>query len=109
EGTEQGGEGSTEGSGQVSDAVYKDGTYTGVGSSAIGGKIEVSVTVSGGKVASVQVVSHNESKDIGAKALDALIGQAVSANGYQIDGISGATATTNGFAAAVQDALAQAQ
>ncbi len=109
DGAGQGGEGSTEGSGVVSDAVYKDGTYTGKGSSAIGGKIEVSVTVSGGKVASIQVLSHNESKDIGAKALDSLIGQAVSANGYQIDGISGATATSNGFAAAVQDALAQAQ
>lgn len=93
----------------ASDAVYKDGTYTGVGNSAIGGEIQVTVEVTGDKIASVTVNSHNETLDIGGKTLETLTEQAVAAHRAEIDGISGATRTAESFAAAVADALRKAQ
>lgn len=93
----------------ISDTTYKDGTYTGVGSSTIGGDIQVTVTVSGGKVANIQVDSHNETNTIGGMAFDTFIRQAVSGNTHEIDGVSGATETTKSFAQAVKAALDQAQ
>lgn len=93
----------------VSDEVYKDGVYTGVGNSVIGGDIKVSVTVSGGKVASIHVDSHNETASIGGTAFESLAQQAVASNSAQIDGLSGATETAKGFAAAVADALSKAK
>lgn len=93
----------------VSDTDYKDGTYTGTGSSTIGGDIQVTVTVSGGKVVNVQVDSHNETNTIGGMAFDTYTKQAVAGNTYEIDGVAGATETAKGFAAAVMAALEQAQ
>lgn len=93
----------------LSDAVYNDGTYTGVGSSTIGGDIQVTVTVSGGKVTNVRVDSHNETNTIGGMAFDTFTQQAVAGNTYEIDGVSGATETAKGFAEAVRRALEQAR
>lgn len=93
----------------ASNTVYKDGTYTGVGNSTIGGNIQVTVNVSGGKVSSVSVNSHNETPSIGGVAFETLSNQAVAANSHEVDNISGATETVKGFISAMQDALAKAQ
>lgn len=92
----------------VDDTVYNDGEYEGTGNGR-NGEMTVKVTVEGGKVAKVEVVSHNESGDIGGPALDKLIAQAVAGNTAAIDGASGATMTSDGFREAVAAALAQAK
>lgn len=91
----------------ASDTVYKDGSYTGTGKGR-GGDMEVTVTITDGKISDIVVNSHAESSDIGAPALDKLIQNAIAANSAEIDGASGATMTSDGFREAVAQALAQA-
>ena len=74
-----------------------------------GGDMEVTVTITGGKISDIVVNSHAESSDIGAPALDKLIQNAIAANSAEIDGASGATMTSDGFREAVAQALAKAQ
>lgn len=92
----------------ASDTVYKDGSYIGTGKGR-GGDMEVTVTITDGKISDIVVNSHAESSDIGAPALDKLIQNAIAANSAEIDGASGATMTSDGFREAVAQALAKAQ
>ena len=92
----------------ASDTVYKDGSYTGTGKGR-GGDMEVTVTITDGKISDIVVNSHAESSDIGAPALDKLIQNAIAATSAEIDGASGATMTSDGFREAVAQALAKAQ
>ncbi|MCR5087977.1 MAG: FAD-binding protein [Oscillospiraceae bacterium] len=92
----------------VDETVYNDGVYEGVGTGREG-EIKVAVTVTDGKISAVEVLSHNESADIGGPALPKLIDQAVAANSAAIDGASGASMTSEGFRQAVAAALALAK
>lgn len=87
------------------DGTYKDGTYTG---SAAGfrGNITVSVTISGGKIASISVVSapgNDEPYLSKAKTLIAKVLAKQSPNG--VDTVSGATYSSNGILNAIKNAL----
>ena len=88
--------------------VYNDGVYEGTGTGR-NGEIHVAVTVEGGRITGVEIVSHSESEDIGALALPKLVSQAIAANSAAIDGASGASMTTAGFKDAVAAALALAK
>lgn len=90
------------------DGTYKDGTYTG---SAAGfrGNITVSVTISGGKIASISVVSapgNDEPYLSKAKTLIAKVLAKQSPNG--VDTVSGATYSSNGILNAIKNALIKA-
>ena len=90
------------------DGTYKDGTYTG---SAAGfrGNITVSVTISGGKIASISVVSapgNDEPYLSTAKTLIAKVLAKQSPNG--VDTVSGATYSSNGILNAIKNALTKA-
>ena len=88
---------------------YADGTYEGAGQ-GYGGKITVSVTVEGGKIAKVDVVSSSETPTIGELALPVYAEDATKVDSLDdIDIASGASNTLRGFKAAVEDALAQAK
>ena len=67
----------------------------------------VEVTLNDGKIENVVVKSHNET-DTGIPAVELLPGQIVEAQSVAIDGISGATMTSNGIKAAVEAALKKA-
>ena len=89
-------------------ASYTDGTYE---ASAQGkaGDVPVTVTVSGGKITDVTVGDNSETEGIGTKAIEQLPSEIVEANGTDgVDGVSGATLTSNAILTAVSDALAQA-
>lgn len=84
----------------------KDGTYYGVGK-GYAGNVKVKVTVSGGKISDISVVSHNETSgyyENGAKVIDKII----SSQSTNVDTISGATFTSNAIRVAVADALKNA-
>ncbi len=87
-------------------AVYKAGTYTGEGKGH-GGTIVLSVTVSEKAIESIEVVENPES-DFSLKPMNALIKKAIEANSGAIDGISGASETSEGMITAIQAALAKA-
>lgn len=108
-----GSSGTTGGSGSVSIAVSEtpqemaDGTYTGSGQ-GFGGVTTVSVTISGGKIASVEVTEHHDTPEYFSRA-SVLCGQIVSNNGVSgLDAVSGATFSSRGILEAASNAIAKA-
>ena len=87
--------------------AYQDGTYVGSGK-GINGKFEVTVTISGGKIVDVAVGDNQETAGIGTNAIDQVPGRIVSAQSAQVDGVAGATVTSDAIKEAVADALSQA-
>ena len=88
---------------------YADDTYEGTGK-GIGGDVPVTVTVEGGKIASVEVGDNSETQGIGSNAIEQLPELIVEAGGTEgVDGVSGATITSNAIFAAVEEALEQAR
>ena len=86
-------------------SVTKTGTGTGKG---FGGDIVATLTVeSDGTVSDCKLEGASETESIGGAALEELAKQVVAANGAEIDGVSGATLTTNGVKDAVTAALAE--
>ena len=93
----------------VSDAAYNDGEYAAEGK-GIGGKVPVTVTVKGGKIATVTVGDNSETQGIGSKAIEQLPDAIVKANGTEgVDAVSGATVTSKAIFTAVDEALEQAK
>ena len=92
----------------VSDTIYKDGEYSGVGNSPIGGDISVKVTITNGKIASVDY-THNETSTIGGVCLPILAEEVVARNSSEVDVIPAATYTCVAFSEAVEEALTKAR
>lgn len=92
---------------------YKDGTYTGSKSDAFYGYIQVQVTVSGGKMNDVVFLQYpndqGNSVEINDYAMPILKQQAISAQSSRVDGVSGATDTSQAFVQSLSDALSQAK
>ena len=87
---------------------YNDGEYFAEGK-GIGGDVPVTVTVKGGKIASVEVGENSETQGIGSKAIEQLPDAIVEANGTEgVDAVSGATVTSKAIFTAVEDCLEQA-
>lgn len=73
----------------------------------IHGPVVVRVTSSDGQtIDQVEVLDHHETPSIGTRAIDALPTAFVEANSTEVDGVSGATVTSNALKQAVQQALA---
>ena len=87
---------------------YADGEYTASGK-GIGGDVPVTVTVKDGAIESVEVGDNSETQGIGSNAIEQLPDLIVEANGTDgVDGVSGATVTSNAIFTAVDDCLEQA-
>ncbi|MDY3052863.1 MAG: FMN-binding protein [Ndongobacter sp.] len=94
-----------------SGASYRAGTYEGSG---VGynqqEKIRLSVTVAeDGSLYEIKILEQNETPEIGGKALDTLIEEVLRTNSPQVDAVSNATRTTEGFREALNEALEQAK
>jgi uncharacterized protein with FMN-binding domain len=91
---------------------YKDGTYTGSVADAFYGNVQVQVTVSGGNITDVQFLQYpsdrSTSRFINSQAMPLLTQEAIQAQSAQVDGVSGATATSGAFIQSLQSALSQA-
>jgi uncharacterized protein with FMN-binding domain len=87
--------------------VYKDGTYEGVGEGMH--EIKVSVEVTGGKIAKVEITKHEETEDIAKPALDQIPEAIVAKNSPNVDVISGSTLASEGIINAVKNALEAAK
>ena len=72
------------------------------------GNINVDVTVEDGKIADVTVTGHTETDNIGTVAVAQMPGRIVEAQSVAVDGLSGATFTSNGIKKAVENALTEA-
>lgn len=92
---------------------YKDGTYTGGTYSSDYGDVQVSLTVSGGKIASVSLPTLTEydqhSREIDGYAVPLLKWQTLQAQSATIDGVSGATYTSSSYMRSLQSAIDKAK
>lgn len=86
------------------DGSYTPGTYTGTSSGHDAG-ISVTVTVDASSIIDVEVEVSNETPTIGAVQGDALKAQILEAQSADIDGVSGATETSQGVIRALTAAL----
>ena len=91
-------------------SMYNDGTYTGTGT----GKscdITVTLTIADDQITVDEITDPGETAGIGgaeAIADGTFKSQIEEAQSAEIEGVAGATLTSNGVKAAVEDALAQA-
>ncbi|GHU50946.1 hypothetical protein FACS1894200_10740 [Spirochaetia bacterium] len=94
--------------GTLSSAQYCDGDYEG---SADGyrDRIEVWLQIYHGSVCDVEILYDNEDATIGGFAMEELLGQVLDTNSSDIDVIAGATVSSQGFLAAVNEALDKAK
>lgn len=67
--------------------------------------ITVRVTVINGDIKDIEVMQQSESKDVGGKAIPQLREEMLRGNTFEVDAVSGASATSKGFKNAVKDAL----
>lgn len=100
------------GGSSAASGAYADGSYTGAVVSTAKGDVQVSVTVSGGRITDVVALRYPDDNDrsvsISKSAIPKLISEAVDAQGAEIQLVSGATETSTGFVGSLQDALNQA-
>ena len=87
--------------------AYTPGTYTGHGKGRAG-NIAVTVTVTGDRIESITVGKNGETAGVKDLAFVGLRDEILANQSLGVDSVSGATMTSNGFIAAVTDALTQA-
>jgi uncharacterized protein with FMN-binding domain len=93
-------------------ASYKDGTYTGPQVDVYYGLVEVQATIQNGKLTDVQFLEYpsdrRTSVEINTIAMPYLQQEALQAQNANVDIVSGATLTSQGFQLSLQTALSSA-
>ena len=88
------------------DVVLKDGKYHGEGMGN-NGNMELEVTIKEGKITDIEFIKFIDDKEFFDIETDGqqMISKVIEAQSYDVDGISGATYSSNGFLDVVKDAL----
>ena len=92
--------------GAAAAAHYKRGTYEGSGRGKFS-DVVLSVKIRRGKITAIDVVSQNETPNYWKRAV-AVIDRIIESNNTAVDGVTGATKSSNAIKAAVDNALKQA-
>lgn len=92
---------------------YKNGTYVGSAADAYFGNVQVQVSISGGKISDVQFLQYPSDRSTSLRisnyAMPVLKQEAIQAQNYNVDIVSGATQTSMAFQQSLASALAQAK
>lgn len=88
-------------------AAENGGVFTGK-AAGFHGDIVVEITVDGDTITDLQVTEHSETENIGEAALPILAEQALKNQTINVDTVAGATVTSDGFRAALEDAVKSA-
>lgn len=91
--------------GAMAQAIPADGVYEG-SANGLGGELKVAVTVAGGKITEVKVGDHKETPGISDPAIEQVPAAIVEAQSTEVDGVAGATVTSDAIKTAVAAALA---
>lgn len=87
-------------------------TFTGASAPTRWGDVQVQITVSGGRITQAQAVQYPQGngrdQEINSYALPVLAQEVTTAQSAQIDAVSGATVTSDGYIQSLQSALDQA-
>ncbi len=93
--------------------AYADGIYQGSAYSNPYGEVQVSVTISGGKITTVNfdqlTADESESEEINSHAAPLLKEETLTTQSATIDGVSGASYTSASYVRSVQSALDKAK
>lgn len=112
--TASSGSGSNNSSGSSAQTAgkYKDGNYTGKSYNAYWGNVQVSVSITNGKISNVKFLqypnTHSTSVYINQQVMPYLKQEAIKAQSSNVQLISGATFTSQAFQQSLQSALSQA-
>ena len=91
---------------------YKNGNYTGSIANAYYGNVQVQVAIQGQKLSSITFLqypnSHPTSVSINMRAMPILQQEAIQAQSAQVNGVSGASLTSQAFIQSLNNALTQA-
>ncbi|MGE5541119.1 MAG: FMN-binding protein [Bacillota bacterium] len=92
---------------------YVDGVYTGNAADAYYGYVQVRATISGGKLTNIAFLQYPNDRQtsvyISQQALPMLRTEAIEAQSANVDGVSGASDTSQAFVESLGSALAQAK
>ncbi|WP_111768708.1 FMN-binding protein [Nakamurella deserti] len=87
-------------------------TYTGATASTRWGDVQVAVTVTDGRITAVDVPvfpnGNGKDRQINARALPVLVQETITAQSADVDMVTGATVTSDGYLQSLQSALDQA-
>jgi uncharacterized protein with FMN-binding domain len=93
--------------------LYADGSYTGNSADAYYGTVQVLVVVRNGKMTDVQFLQHPDnqqnSRYINGQAMPLLTQEAISVQSAAVNGVSGATFTSQAFQESLASALVLAK
>ncbi len=96
--------GSEETEAPEAEGAYTDGEYTGSGV-GMHSNIEVSVTVEGGKITQIDILSQEETPGLSDPAFEQIPEAIIEAQSTDVDVVTGATMTSQGIIEAVASAL----
>ncbi len=92
---------------------YADGSYTGSPADAYYGTVQVKAIISSGTIADVQFLQYpsdrSTSRYINSQAMPMLTQEAIQAQSANVNGVSGATATSGAFVQSLASALSLAK
>ncbi len=88
-------------------AGVADGVYTGT-AEGFGGEIFAEVTIAGGAITDVKVTGDSETEGLGSVAVEKIPGRVVAAQSTAVDGIAGATISSDAVKMAINSALTDA-
>lgn len=90
------------------DDKYEDGSYTGEGEGHHG-IIQVDVTIEKNRISAVEITKEQEIPGLKEIVYEKVPKMIIKENTWKVDGISGATLTSDGLKEAVKDAIEGAQ
>jgi uncharacterized protein with FMN-binding domain len=97
----------------IATGLYRDGSYTGDSVNVYYGNVQTQAVISGGKLMNVNILDYphdrNTSAHINSAALPKLVQEAIASQNAQVDIVSGATETSQGFQQSLATALAKAK
>jgi len=88
-------------------AKWKDGVYA--GASTGWPAMEIEVTIQDGKINNLQILEDNSTSEFVSQVRASLPDDIIQANSIDVDGVSGATLSSNSLKKAIQDALEKAK
>lgn len=97
---------------RVGGGLYKDGIYTGKAVSNSHGDIQLSITVSGGVITHVEMLTYptrGRSQAVNTRAIPQYVASVLEEQSADISLVSGATETYEAFTGSLQDAINQAK
>lgn len=94
-------------------ALYRNGSYSGDSVDAYFGNVQVEAVISGGKLTAVNVLDYPKDRSTSARinnaALPKLVQEAITSQSANVNIVSGATQTSQGFEQSLASALAKAK